>query len=81
MQLAENANTACCIRVSSQLHGQTDRLKYFCANSYVTAKFLFKLQKIRATGKLHGFECFTITVSYFTSSNLIIYEYQRLTNI
>ena len=37
MQLAENANAACCICIFSQLHGQTDGLRFFCANSYVIA--------------------------------------------
>ena len=37
MQQAENANAAGCIRLSSQLHGKTDGLRYFCANSYVIA--------------------------------------------
>ena len=39
MQLVENANAAGCIRLSSQLHGQTGGLRVFCANSYVIAKW------------------------------------------
>ena len=42
---------------------------------------MFRKTKIRATGKLHGFECFTITVSYFTSSNINKFEYQFVTTM
>ena len=47
MQLAENANAAGCIRLSSQLHGQTDGLRIFCANSYVIAYYKVPFAKVQ----------------------------------